>query len=197
MPRYVHRLVWIIETINYYIGRFAMYLIFVLMAILVWSIISKAFFQQADWIWKLDYNGFSSQMLRAVWTIEMAQFVMIAFYFLGGPYSLQLGANVRMDLFYGEWSPRTKALVDAITVFALIAYLIVMLYGGLSSTAYSLEYNERSPSLWRPYMWPIKALMCFAIVLMLLQAIALLLKDIARLRGDEILGPAEIKGQVE
>lgn len=179
MPGFLRAYVRIVEAINYRVGRVTMYLLFVMMGILLWSSISKTFF------------------LPSLWTLEMAQFTMVAYYFLGGPYSLQLGANVRMDLFYGEWTDRQKAWVDAFTVIALIVYLGVMLYGGFSSTSYSLQYNERSPTAWRPYMAPIKIIMCFAAFLMLLQAFALLFKDIARLMGEEIPSPAELRGQVE
>jgi hypothetical protein len=50
------------------------------------------------------------------WTLEMAQFAMVAYYILGGPYSIQMGSNVRMDLFYGDWSAKRKAWFDALTV---------------------------------------------------------------------------------
>ena len=62
-------------------------------------------------------------------------------------------------------------------------YLGVLLYGGIGSTAYSLEYGERSPTAWRPYLWPIKITMCIGIGLMILQATAEFLKDICRIRG--------------
>jgi len=45
---------------------------------------------------------------------------------------------------------------------------------------------ERSRSIWRPYLWPIKAIICLGIVLMLLQAVSELFKDILRLRGEEL-----------
>lgn len=184
-----------VDGFNRRIGRFVMYGIFVMMAILLWSSISKTFFNPS------------------MWTLEMAQFAMVAYYILGGPYSIQLGANVRMDLFYGEWSPRRKAWFDAITVFLLMFYIGVLLYGALSSTAYSLGYFgteplvffrdlfvafitggpdaaaekmgflERSPTAWRPYLWPIKLIMIFGFLLMLLQALSELLKDVATLRG--------------
>ncbi len=159
-----------VESINYYVGRFAMYLIFVMLGILVYSSVTKTFF------------------LPSLWTLEMAQFVMVAYYMLGGPYSMQLGGHVRMDLLYGNWSPRTKTLVDSVTVIFLLIYLAVLLYGGISSTTYALEYGERSYSAWRPYMWPVKVTMCIAIFLMILQATAVMLKDFARLRAPEDLG---------
>ncbi|SFT55602.1 TRAP transporter small permease subunit [Sedimentitalea nanhaiensis] len=158
-----------IDAVNYRLGRIVMYGIFVMMGILIWSSVSKTFF------------------LPSLWTLEMAQFAMVAYYVLGGPYSIQLGANVRMDLLYGEWSPRRKAWTDAFTVLFLIFYLVVLLWGGIDSTIYSFKYGgERSPTAWRPYLWPIKVIMCIGIFLMLLQSLSELFKDILRLKGEDI-----------
>jgi TRAP-type mannitol/chloroaromatic compound transport system permease small subunit len=165
MLNLIRHYVRIVEAINYRVGRVVMYGIFVMVGVLLWSSISKTFF------------------LPSLWTLEFAQFSMVAYYILGGAYSIQLGSSVRMDLFYAEWSPRRKSLFDAITVLFLIFYLGVLLYGGIDSTQYSLQYGERSASSWRPYMWPIKITMCIGILLMLLQASCELIKDIARLRG--------------
>lgn len=165
MIGFIRSYVHIVDTFNRRLGRIVMYGIFVMMAILMWSSISKIAFNPS------------------LWTLEIAQFAMVAYYMLGGPYSIQEGANVRMDLFYGEWSTEKKAWFDVFTVMFLIFYLGVLLYGAYDSTAYSLQYGERSPTAWRPYMWPIKITMCIGIFLMLLQAISELLKDIATLKG--------------
>ncbi len=179
----------VVDAVNLRIGQVMMWGLFVMMGILLWSSISKTFF------------------LPSLWTLEMAQFAMVTYYILGGPYSIQLGSNVRMDLFYHRWSDRKKAWFDAFTVLFLILYLGVLLYGGLGSTAYSLGYwgtepvsyftglvtgseevgrLERSSTAWRPYIWPVKAIMVFGFFLMLLQAISEFFKDIARIRGHEI-----------
>jgi TRAP-type mannitol/chloroaromatic compound transport system permease small subunit len=168
VPVIIRRYVRVVEAINFRLGRLVMYGIFVMMAILLWSSVSKTF------------------VLPSLWTLEMAQFAMTAYYILGGPYSIQLGSNVRMDLLYGDWTPKRKAWFDAVTILFLIFYLGVLLYGGTSSTGYSLEYGERSATAWRPYMWPIKIIMCLGIFLMLLQAVAELFKDIARIREVEL-----------
>ena len=115
MPRFIKAYVRTVEAVNYRVGRMAMYLIFVLMAVLLWSSISKTFFNPAEW------------------TLETAQFIMVAYYLLGGPYSMQLNSHVRMDLVYGGWSIRTKAWVDAFTIFGLIFYLVILLQGALGS----------------------------------------------------------------
>ncbi len=168
MPVIAIKYVRFIDAINYRIGRFAMYLVFVLIGILLWSSISKTFF------------------LPSLWTLETAQFCMVAYYILGGPYSIQLNSNVRMDLFYGSWTLKQKAWVDAFTVFFLLFYLAVLLYGAIDSTVYSVTYSERSPTAWRPLLWPLKVGMCIGIFLMLLQVISELIKDIARIRGAEL-----------
>ena len=91
-----------------------------------------------------------------------------------------------MDLFYSPLSDRRKAWVDVFTVFFLIFYLGVLLWGGVESTQYSLQYNERSATAWRPLLWPIKITMCIGIFLMLLQATCELIKDIAKIRGVKL-----------
>ncbi len=168
MPLILRRYVASVDKLNRIIGRASMYLIFVMMAILLYSSFSK------------------SLLLPAQWTLEMAQFTLVAYYLLGGAYSLQLGDHVRMDLLYGRWSDRTKTWVDVFTILFLIFYLVLLLWGGYSSTEYALEYGERSYSAWRPYMAPIKIIATFGIVLMLLQAFAMLIKDIAKLRGETL-----------
>lgn len=165
MHGFMKRYVRIVDAVNYRVGRITMYMIFGMIGILMWSSISKTFF------------------LPSLWTLEMAQFAMVAYYILGGAYSIQLGSNVRMDLLYGGWSDRRKAWFDAFTVLLLIFYLGVLLYGAIESTSYSLQYNERSPTAWRPYLWPIKIIMCVGITLVLLQAISEFFKDVAKLRG--------------
>lgn len=166
MLQIAKRYVAVVDKVNYRIGRIMMYFIFIMIGILLWSSISKTFF------------------LPSLWTLEMAQFAMVAYYIMGGPYSIQLGSNVRMDLFYSSWSDTTKAWVDSFTVLFLIFYLGVLLWGGFESTQYALQYGERSYSSWRPYMWPIKIIMCIGISLMLLQAVSELIKDILKIRGE-------------
>ncbi|ETW11653.1 TRAP transporter DctQ family protein [Roseivivax marinus] len=158
----------VVDRFNYGLGRVIMFGIFALMGVLLFSSINKTFFTPT------------------LWTLEMAQFLMVGYFILGGPYAMQMGANVRMDLFYGEFSPRRKAWTDCFTVLFLLVYLAILLWGGIESTIYSFQYGgERSPSAWRPYLWPIKVTMCIGIGLMLLQALSELAKDILFLRTGE------------
>jgi len=182
LPEAIKAYVRWVDRMNFAVGRFAMYLLFAMMAILLWSSISKA----------IAGEPFNLLDAPAHWTLLMAQFTITAYYMLGGAYSLQLGSNVRMDLVYGGWSARTKAWADAFTVLALLFYLGVLLYGGLVSTEYAIKYGERAPGLWRSYLWPVKVVMCIGIVLMILQVLAIFFRDVATIRGVSLEpGPAE------
>lgn len=146
-----------------------MYLFFVMGAILLFSTASRVIFG-----------------VPISWVLEMSQFLLSAYYILGGAYALQLGAHVRMDLFYDRLSARRRAATDAFTILFVIFYLVILLGGGLSSTNYAIKYGQVNYSSWSPVLWPIKVVMTFGIFMMLLQCIAAFFKDLAIARGKPI-----------
>lgn len=169
MPKIIRHYVRIVDSINRTVGRVVMYLVLVMMALLIFAAFSRSVFNTPY-----------------IWVIEMAQFLMAAYYLLGGGFSLQEQAHVRMDLLYDRWSPKRRAFTDSITAFCLVFYLIMLLYGGISSTTYALEYGQKNYSAWAPPMAPIKIIMTIGIFLMLLQAIAIFFRDLATVRGSSI-----------
>ncbi|MCG8544722.1 MAG: TRAP transporter small permease subunit [Alphaproteobacteria bacterium] len=169
MPNAVRTYVRIVEAVNRRVGRLMMFMIFVMMGVMLFSAISKA-----------------AAGVSYIWTVEILQFSLAAYYLVGGAYSMQLDSHVRMDLLYGRWSPRGKAIADAITVSMLLFYLVWLLVGGISSTEYALEYGQKNYSSWAPPLAPIKIIMCIGILMMLLQTVAIFFKDLARALGKEL-----------
>ena len=169
MPRPIKLYVRTIDALNRAIGRLVMYLIFAMMGVLLLSSGSRTFFDTSY-----------------IWVVETAQFMLAAYYLLGGGYSMQLDSHVRMDLLYSRWSPRTRAIVDVLTAGFLLFYLAILLLGGLSSTQYAIEYGQKNYSSWAPPLAPIKIIMVIGIVLMLLQVIAVFLRDLATARGETL-----------
>jgi TRAP-type mannitol/chloroaromatic compound transport system permease small subunit len=169
VPRAVIRYVRFIDTVNRRVGRLVMYGIFVMMGLLLFSSISRTAFG-----------------VSYIWIVEMAQFMLAGYYLLGGAYSIQLDSHVRMDLLYSRWSPRTRAVVDAVTVCMLMFYLAFLLVGGISSTSYALQYGQTNYSAWAPPLAPIKIIMCIGILMMLLQAVAVFFRNLAEARGEPL-----------
>ena len=169
MPGPIVAFVRVVDAVNYRVGRFAMYLIFVMAAILLASTGSRLIFG-------VPIN----------WALEMSQFLLSAYYLLGGAYTLQTGGHVRMDLIYDRLSARRRAMTDAITILFVIFFLGVLFWGGVSSTQYAIVYNQKNYSAWAPVLWPIKIVMTAGVFLMLLQCVATFFKDIAIWRGKPI-----------
>jgi TRAP-type mannitol/chloroaromatic compound transport system permease small subunit len=157
----------VVDAISDYVGYLAASLIFVMGAVLM-------------------FDAFTRNVIQSPvhWAIELTQFTLAAYYFMGGPITLKNNDHVRMDLFYSTLSPRSRAKIDLATVGCLIFYLGVLLAGGISSLQYAIETNEKRFSIWNPSVIPIKALMVVCLVLMLLQAFALVFKHIAAIRGE-------------
>ncbi|MDR0672353.1 MAG: TRAP transporter small permease [Zoogloeaceae bacterium] len=166
------RYVRIMAAINRVVGGIAMYLLLVMLAILAYSVAS---------------NNLAGA--PPVWAMEMAQFTMAAYYLLGASHSLQQGAHVRMYFLYERWKPRRRAQADSLSMLVVIFYLGVLVYGGVQGSWYALEYGQRNHTVWGPYMAPIKIIMTFGMLLMLLQCVAEWLKDVARIRGIDLTQP--------
>ncbi len=171
MPRPIVLYVRYVDWVSHKFGLIAMYLIFLMIGVLLLDAVTRNLVN-----------------IPIHWGIEMAQFTLAAYYTIGGAHSIQLGHHVRMDLIYDRLSTRGKALTDVVTSLFMIFFLVTLLFGGVSSALYSIEYDQRLMSIWAPPLAPIKVIMVCGIALMLLQVFSTLFKDIATLRGTAIPG---------
>jgi TRAP-type mannitol/chloroaromatic compound transport system permease small subunit len=104
------------------------------------------------------------------WCIELAQFTLTAYYFLGGAITLKNNDHVRMDLFYDRLSVKGKAWMISSPVDACFSIS---------------PPGEMRFSMWNPSMIPIgpdDACLAF----MLLQTISLAIKHTATIRGTSL-----------
>ena len=168
MHLFIKNYVKITDLVCEKVGRATMYLVFAMMFILILSFVTRNIIN-----------------FPLIWIIEMAQFIITAYYILGGSYSMITNDHVRMDLFYSKFSEKNKARMDAFTSIFFF-YLVTLLYGSISSLNYTLETNQRLFTAWRPYVWPIKSIMTFGILLMLLQTLSMFFKDLYRIKGEKI-----------
>ena len=169
MPKIISSYVKYIDGLTSIIGRITMYLVFVLMGILVLSFVTRNIIN-----------------FPLMWIIEMAQFTMTAYYLMGGAYSMMEDQHLRMDIVYGNFSDKNKARMDLFTSFFLIFYLVTLLIGSYSSLIYTINTNQKLFTAWAPYVWPIKTIMLFGILLMLLQSFSIFFKDLAKVKGKKI-----------
>jgi TRAP-type mannitol/chloroaromatic compound transport system permease small subunit len=158
-----------ISATSVFVGKVAQYLLFGMLGVLFFETVSRTLFDH-PWIF----------------SVELAEMVMAAYYTLGGAWTLLIDGHVRMDLAYGKWSKKNKALADALTFIIIMLYLVILLLGGFISLEYSMKYKQRSYSSWAPPVTPIKIIMLFGMTLMALQVIAEFFRDLATARGKEL-----------
>jgi TRAP-type mannitol/chloroaromatic compound transport system permease small subunit len=168
MPAALRAYVRVVDRLSDYVGLVAMYLIVAMIGVLLLDAVTRNVLN-----------------IPLHWCIEVAQFTLAAYYFMGGAVTLKNDDHVRMDLIYSHLSERGRAIMDLITVWCLLFYLSVLLFGSISSLNYAIATNERRFSMWNPSMIPIKALMVACLVLMILQTVSLIFKYFAAVRGVE------------
>jgi TRAP-type mannitol/chloroaromatic compound transport system permease small subunit len=117
------------------------------------------------------------------WSVDLGKFIFGGYFLFGGAYTLLHDKHVRMDAIYSRWSPRRRAIVDAATFVFMAVYLVVFIWGGIESTEFALRTGFHSMSLWGPPLAPIRAVTTVGAVLLLLQGLAMLFKDILLIRG--------------
>ena len=168
MPAALRAYVRIVDRLSDYVGLVAMYLIVAMIGVLLLDAVTRNVLN-----------------IPLHWCIEAAQFTLAAYYFMGGAATLKNDSHVRMDLIYSHLSLRGRAIMDLITVWCLLFYLSVLLFGSISSLNYAIATDEKRFSMWNPSMIPIKALMVACLVLMILQTVSLIFKYFEAARGVE------------
>jgi TRAP-type mannitol/chloroaromatic compound transport system permease small subunit len=135
------------------------------------------------------YEVFSRYVMGAptIWAYEVGYMVMGTHFLIGLAYTLREGEHVRVDLFYAQVSRKTRALIDAFTYLVLLLPVAAWLSIGLAQkVATAWESQERSGmSAFNPVIWPFRAVMCAAFVLLVLQALAQLIRCYQILRDEE------------
>ena len=109
-----------------------------------------------------------------IWSFDVTYMLYGTIFMLGSAFALHKGAHIRTDFFYDGWSPKTKGWVDSISYIALffpalIVFLIVS--GNEAWYAWTIkETSEQTP--WRPILWPYKAVVPLASLLLLIQGVS-------------------------
>lgn len=119
----------------------------------------------------------------AIWTAELAQMVFAVYAIICGGWLLAERAHVNVDIFYGAFPRRGKATADITTSVLFFAFVLVLLWQSWDMAWDSMQRMERTNSVWKPYVWPVKLAIPIAAALLLLQGIVRLVADVRILMG--------------
>lgn len=144
-----------------------------------WAFLLACLLSAANALLRYTFNLGSNAWLEAQWYL----FGMAVF--AGAPLLLKLNEHVRVDVFYGGRSARTKAWIDLLG----IAFVLLPLCGVTAWLAWpfamqALDQHELSPSAGGLLRWPIKMAIPLGFALLGLQALAEFFRRLAFLRGE-------------
>ncbi|QHO76444.1 transporter [Bradyrhizobium sp. CCBAU 051011] len=113
-----------------------------------------------------------------VWVYESSFMVNGAAFMLGSGYALLKGAHVRTDIYWENYSERKKGIVDLVSYLlffypAMITFMLI----SYDDALHSYDTGERSQeSVWRAIMWPFRATVPLAALLLMIQGVSEVLK---------------------
>ena len=121
--------------------------------------------------------------LGSIWVTEAVIYGHATLFMLAAAWTLRAGGHVRVDVFYAEASPRTKAMVDlAGALLLLLPFALVLVWLSLPYAARSWAILERSQeSSGLPLVFVLKTLIPLFAALLALQGIAQAIRALAAL----------------
>ncbi|MEQ8293222.1 MAG: TRAP transporter small permease subunit [Roseovarius sp.] len=154
-----------IDRLSYFCGEFVSY----------WAVIA-VFAYYFEVVARYVFNS------PTIWVHE-GMFLMFGMqYLIAGAYAAMTDAHVKVDVFYAEWSPRRKALVDLFTSIFFFIFAGTLLVTGWIFAMDATVVNEISFSEWTIAYWPFKWAIVVGAVLLILQGVAKLARDVATVR---------------
>jgi TRAP-type mannitol/chloroaromatic compound transport system permease small subunit len=112
--------------------------------------------------------------IGSIWASEAVIYGHAALFLLAAAWTLQQDGHVRVDVFYSNASPRTRALVDLVgSLLLLMPFMAMIIWFAVPYVARSWANLERSREIsGLPYVYLLKTLIPIFAVLLALQGLA-------------------------
>lgn len=127
-------------------------------------------------LYEVVARGWAGQ--ATLWANETTVYLSAMTYLLGGGYALMRRGHVRIDLIYGALGPSAKRVADVISFICFALYVGALVWVGTQMAWSSFLQSEGTGTPWNPPIWPVKMAIPIAGLLLLLQGIANLLREL-------------------
>jgi TRAP-type mannitol/chloroaromatic compound transport system permease small subunit len=159
-----------VDAFNEFFGKWVALLIIPLVLVVTYEVILRKIFRSPT-----------------VWAFEMTVYLYGAHFLLGAAYTLLHNRHVRIDILSSKLPVKVQLWLSVITFLVLFVPFI----GGLSwasvlYAAHSVAGNEHSWSAWKPPIYIYKCVMPVGFILLFIQGLSGFIRDIYRLKGEEI-----------
>jgi len=153
------------------------FLIVPMLCIMIWEIVMRYFFNAPS-----------------LWAYEISLFLYGGYIVLGGAYTHLAGGHVNVDIIWGRLRPRGRAFVDILTSGFVFLFVGVLFWYSLQRTILSWQLGETTMSHWQPIIYPLRTTLPVGCLLLLMQVVAKLIRDIATVvTGEDDYFPIRVK----
>jgi TRAP-type mannitol/chloroaromatic compound transport system permease small subunit len=162
-PGFGARLTAALDIISTAAGWLAGWLVVPMTVAVAWEVVARYVFNAPTrWAGHVSTTLYGSQFM------------------LAAAYTLRQGGHIRTDVFYERWSPRTRALVDAVSYLGFFfPGMLGIFYAGVAEAWQAWRIGERA-GLWPAYLF--KGVIPFTAVLLTLQGLSELIKSMQVIR---------------
>jgi len=132
------------------------------------------------------YEVFARYIMGAptVWAYEVGYFLTGSHFLLGMAYTLRSDEHIRIDIFSGHFSQRTRAVIDLLGYAVTLPLMVWLSYALFQHLATGYLRNERSgQSAMNMPVWPFRLVFLVAFTLLALQILAEVIKAARRLKA--------------
>lgn len=116
--------------------------------------------------------------MPTIWVHEASYLLFGMQYLMAGAFALLHGAHVRVDILYVKLPPRGRVGMDIYTSIFFFIFALALLGTSWQFFMDSYGMAETTVETWGIQYWPVKGLMLFGSVLLLLAGVSKLIKDI-------------------
>ena len=159
-----------IDNLTDFFGKISSYLVLILSILVVWDALSRYLFHSGS-----------------VALQELEWHIFDVIFLVGLSWALKADEHVRVDIFYSRFSPKTKALVNLVSMlFLILPFSAMVVYTSSNFIYLSYLQNEISSDPGGlKYRYIIKGFIAFGFVLLALQSLSEAYKNFKILRGQK------------
>lgn len=119
-----------------------------------------------------------------IWSFEVLKQLFAVYFMITAAYGLSKGAHVSVDVFSRLLSEKSQAVLSIVSyLIFFFPFCCVGTWYGYRYAAKSWSMAEHSWSAFAPPLYPVKTVICITFILLFLQGIAEIIKNIFIIKG--------------
>ncbi len=169
-----------IDAITSFIGRLMWWASLFMVLVGVYNVVTRYFYGAL----RAVVGEAAAERMTGNLFLELQTYSYDLIFLLGAAFVLSVDGHVRVDIIYTNWRPRTKAIIDIVgTWLFLVPFASFAILFSQPYVHNSWRQLEVSPNPGGLLRYPIKTVIVIAFAMLIVQGIALTIRNVAFLRG--------------